>query len=338
VSDDVEFFQHYEISELKLNKYYLAGIMGKKKSKRFKKLKRMIRYNTIYVAIKVMIFVSNLMPRKMWLKLCGVLGKIAYNISGRSRSLIFKHLTYAYGSEKTEFEIKALSKDVFRMLGMNAGDLIRAYRITDYDAFKKIVVIKGEEHLHQAFAKGKGVMALVSHMGAFEFTATEFSFRGLKPVIIGTPVKDKKLNDLLWAQREKLGAIGIERGKDMLKVIKNLKAGGMMMILIDQDTKVKSRFVNFFGKPCATPVGAAIIAMKTGAAVIPTIIHLRDDLIQEINCYPEIPMVNTGNEEEDMIVNTQRMSDATETEIRKYPSQWVWMHERWKTKQGKEIR
>jgi KDO2-lipid IV(A) lauroyltransferase len=207
-----------------------------------------------------------------------------------------------------------------------------------HEEFKKVCEVKGIEHVEAAYAKGKGVMFLVSHMGAFEFTATEFSFRGYKPLIIGTPVKDKKLNDLLWKQRNKLGATAVERGKDTLRVMKNLKAGGTMIILIDQDTKVKSRFVNFFGKPCATPVGAAIIAMKTGAAVIPAIIHLRDDLIQELNCYPEIPMTITGNEEEDMIINTQKMSDATEAEIRKHPAQWVWMHERWKTKPGEEIR
>ena len=224
------------------------------------------------------------------------------------------------------------------MLGMNAGDLIRAYNIKNYEDFKKIVVLKGEEHLLNAQAKGKGVIALVAHLGAFEFTATEFSFRGYKPIIIGTPVKDKKLNDLLWKQREKLGAVAVERGKDTLKIMKNLKAGGTMMILIDQDTKVKSRFVNFFGKPCATPIGATVIAMKTGAAVVPTIIHMRDDLVQEITCYPEIPMTITGNEEEDLIINTQKLSDATELEIRKYPAQWLWMHERWKTKPGEEMR
>lgn len=306
--------------------------------KKVKQLRRWVRYNTIYVAILVLIFLSNLVPRKAWLRIFGFLGGLAYHLASQSRALAFRHLTFAYGSEKTPAEIKQLTKDVFKMLGMNVGDIIQAYRITEYDAFKKMVVVKGEEHLEQARAKGKGVIALVSHLGAFEFTATEFSFRGYKPVIIGTPVKDKKLNDLLWKQRERLGATAVERGKDTLKIMKNLKSGGTLMILIDQDTKVKSRFVNFFGKPCATPVGATLIAMKTGAAVVPTIIHLRDDLMQEINCYPEIPMVNTGNEEEDLIVNTQRMSDATETEIRKYPSQWVWMHERWKTKPGDEIR
>lgn len=312
--------------------------MGKKKRKKYKRLRRKIRYNVLYVLIRCMIVLSNVMPRKLWLRIFGVLGQLSYYFATRSKALTIKHLTFAYGSEKSPSEIKKLSKKVFKSLGMNAGDLIQAYKITEYDKFKKMVVLKGEEHLNNAIAKGKGVIALVSHLGAFEFTATEFSFRGLKPLIIGTPVKDKKLNDLLWVQREKLGATAVERGKDTLKIMKNLKAGGTMMILIDQDTKVKSRFVNFFGKPCATPVGAAIIAMKTGATVVPTIIHLRDDLIQEINCYPEIPMTITGNDEEDMIINTQKMSDATEAEIRKFPAQWVWMHERWKTKPGEEIR
>ncbi len=312
--------------------------MGKKRSKKFKKVRRTIRYRAIYAAIFVMIFFSNLMPRKLWLKLCGALGSLTYYVASHSSKLALRHLTLVYKSEKSPGEIKRLAKDVFRMLGMNAGDLIRGYRIGHYEDFKKIRVVNGIEHVEAAHAKGKGVMFLVSHMGAFEFTATELSFRGYKPLIIGTPVKDKKLNDLLWAQRIKLGATAVERGKDTLKVIKNLKAGGTMIILIDQDTKVKSRFVNFFGIPCSTPVGAAVIAMKTGAAVIPMIIHLREDLLQEINCYPEIPMTVTGNDEEDMIANTQKMSDATEDEIRKHPSQWVWMHERWKTKPGEEIR
>ncbi|MFZ2904925.1 MAG: lysophospholipid acyltransferase family protein [Cyclobacteriaceae bacterium] len=311
--------------------------MGKKKRK-YKKFKRKIRYTFLYATIRCLMLLSYVIPRKPWLKFFGLLGRAGYYVATQSRALAQKHLALAYGNEKSPSEIKQLSKDVFRMLGMNAGDLIWAYRITDYDQFKKMVVLRGEEHLNKALEKGKGVIALVSHLGAFEFTATEFSFRGLKPVIIGTPVKDKKLNDLLWSQREKLGATAVERGKDTMKIIKNIKSGGTLMILIDQDTKVKSRFVNFFGKPCATPVGAAVIAMKTGATVVPTIIHLRDDLIQEINCYPEIPMTITGDEEADLIVNTQKMSDATENEIRKFPAQWVWMHERWKTKPGEEIR
>lgn len=312
--------------------------MVKKKRKKYKKLRRKIRYNIIYVVVLSMIFFSNLIPRKLWLRMIGVLGGLAYYVASSFRRLTTRHLTMAYGKEKSPEEIKRLSKQVFRFLGMNASDLIRGFRITDVKQYEKFMITKGIEHAETARAKGKGVMFLTAHIGAFEFLGMELAFRGFKPLIVGTPLKDKRLNDLMWENRIKLGAIAVERGKDMLKIIKNLKAGGSMIILIDQDTrKVKSRFINFFGIPCATPVGACIIAMKTGAAVVPVMTHLRDDLMQEFNYYPEVPIVNTGDEEHDLVTNTQRMSDAGEMEIRKYPAQWVWMHERWKTKPGEEV-
>jgi KDO2-lipid IV(A) lauroyltransferase len=303
-----------------------------------KKHRRKIRNTFFYWMLRFMFFISNLTPRKIWIRGIGSLGIIAYHVATKYRMLTTRHLTMVYGKEKSPKEIKALSKQVFRYISMNAADLIRGFRITELREYEKIMVTKGIEHAEAARAKGKGVMFLTAHIGAFEFLGMELAFRGYKPLIVGTPLKDKRLNDLLWENRIKLGATAVERGKDMLKVIKNLKSGGSMIILIDQDTKVKSRFINFFGMPCATPVGASIIAMKTGAAVVPVMVHLREDLMQEFNYYPEVPMAHTGDEELDLITNTQRMSDAGEMEIRKYPAQWVWMHERWKTKPGEEVR
>lgn len=120
-------------------------------------------------------------------------------------------------------------------------------------------------------------------------------------------------------------------------MIKVLKSGGSVALLIDQDTKVKSRFVNFFGKPAATPVGATILAMKTGAAIVPTYVYLGDDWQQHMHILPEIPMSHTGNEEEDVIHNTQILTNFIEDVIRQHPEQWVWMHKRWKTRPGEEV-
>ena len=120
-------------------------------------------------------------------------------------------------------------------------------------------------------------------------------------------------------------------------MIKAIKKGGSVAILIDQDTKVKSRFVNFFNMKAATPVGAAILAMKTGAAVVPTYVHLGEDSKQHMHILPEIPLEITGDEEQDMITNTQKFTAFIEEQVRRYPAQWVWMHERWKTQPGEEI-
>jgi KDO2-lipid IV(A) lauroyltransferase len=244
----------------------------------------------------------------------------------------------AYGKEKSHEEIIQLSKKVFEMMGKNGGDILHSTRLSSFQDMDRIRVTKGIDNVEIALRKGKGVIFLVGHIGAFEFLATEMALHGYKPHVIGTPLKDKKLNDLHWKQRSRLGAAIIERGKETIRLIRNLKSGGTVVILIDQDTRVKSRFVNFFGIPCATPIGATVLASKTGAAVVPAFIHLRADNLHEINFYPEVELSFTGNEEEDLIINTQMLTDVIEAEVRKHPEQWVWIHERWKTKPGKEIR
>jgi KDO2-lipid IV(A) lauroyltransferase len=306
--------------------------MAKKKKSKFKKYRRKVRYKVMYGFIKFMIFTSNQLSRVFWVKLCGVLGGFSYFFLINTRKLVKEHLTLAYKSEKTKVEIQSMTREVFRMLGRNAGDVIRGFKIQELSEYEPMRVINGAEHLESAFQSGKGVIFLTAHVGAFEFLATELAFRGYKPFIIGSRMKDKKLNELLNQQRNKLGATAVERGKDTIKLMKNLKSGGTVAILIDQDTKVKSVFVNFFGMTCATPIGATILALRTGAVVIPVFIHLRDDYMQEINCYPQVEFTVTGNEEVDLVVNTQKLTNYIEAEVRKYPSQWVWMHKRWKTK------
>lgn len=302
-----------------------------------KKIRRKIRYGLVFRFVQFLIFISHRMPRVAWLKFCGFLGRLAYRFAAETRKLTIRHLTMAFGKEKNRQEIKVLAKKTFEMLGKNAGEILRASRISTIQELEEFLVVHGFENFEAANSKGKGVIFLTAHLGAFDLQVTTMAMRGLNPNIIGTPLKDERLNDLLWNYRNKHGAIAIERGRETFRMIKILKSGGSVALLIDQDTKVKSRFVNFFGMPAATPVGATVLAMKTGAAIVPTYVHLSDDWKQHMHILPEIPMKTTGDDEADMIYNTQVLTDFIETQIRKYPDQWVWMHERWKTKPGEEV-
>src|SRR5436190_23261553 len=126
---------------------------------------------------------------------------------------------------------------------------------------------------------------------------------------------------MLVQYRNAHGAIAIERGKETLRLIKALKTGGSIAILIDQDTNVKSRFVDFFGMQASTPVGATILALKTGAAVVPTFIHLGADNLQHMHLLPEIPLEVSGDDEKDIVINTQNFTRFIEEQIRNYPDQ-----------------
>ncbi|HZY81674.1 MAG TPA: lysophospholipid acyltransferase family protein [Cyclobacteriaceae bacterium] len=303
-----------------------------------KPLGKRIKYSALYWLVRSLIFIANVFPRKWWLKFCGFLGKIAYNIVGDAREKTIVNLGFAYSGQKSAHEVLQMSKDVFKMLGRNGGEILRAIKVKTLDDLDKILVTHGYENFEAARDKGKGVIFLTCHLGAFDLQITNMSLRGLKPNIIGTPLKDERLNDLLFNYRNAYGAVAVERGKETLRLLKALKSGGSVAILIDQDTKVKSRFVKFFGTPAATPVGAAILAMKTGAAVVPTYVYLDEsDWKQHMYILPEIPTINTGDEEKDMVGNTQAYTKFIEDTIRRYPTQWVWMHERWKTRPGEEI-
>ncbi len=285
-----------------------------------------------------MVAIANLIPRQAWLFFCGGLARTIGYLLPRYRKLSEQHLTIAFGNEKSPGEIKRMALDMFTMLGKNAGDALRASPISTLAELNKVVVMKGFENYAAADRKGKGVVFIASHLGAFELQITSMALRGLNFMVIGTPLKDKRLNELMWKHRNKNGTNYVERDKANFAMLKVLKAGGSVALLIDQDTKVKSTFVNFFGRPASTPIGAAMLAMKTGAAVMPAFSHLGEDGMQHIEILPEIPIRITGNEEDDIQYNTQVFTGFIEERIRKYPTQWVWMHERWKTKQAELLK
>lgn len=297
-----------------------------------KKTRRKVRYSVVYGFVRFLIALSAILPRVMWLRICGFLGRLAYHFATQTRRLTQRHLTIAYGGEKSASEIIRLSKTVFEYLGKNTGEMLRATNVQNLAQLEEFLVVSGYDNFEKANAKGRGVIFLTCHVGAFDLQVSVMALKGLNPNIIGTPLKDEKLNELLWDYRNKFGAVAIERGRETFRLIKVLKSGGSVALLIDQDTKVKSTFVDFFGKPASTPVGVTVLALKTGAAIVPTYVHLREDWKQHMQIFPEVSLSITGDEERDIQQNTQMLTRLTEDIIRKHPEQWVWMHERWKTR------
>ena len=141
------------------------------------------------------------------------------------------------------------------------------------------------------------MIVVTAHVGAFELIGSYLGLKGYQPHGIGTALKDERLNKLLVDNRTSRGVVAIERGRETFKMVKTLKSGGMIVILIDQDTRVKSRFVNFMGKQAATPIGGTLMAQKTGAAVVPIYITLQPDMTQLIRMHPEVEIANTGDPE-----------------------------------------
>jgi Kdo2-lipid IVA lauroyltransferase/acyltransferase len=290
-----------------------------------------MKYEAIYVCIRSLIFTSGLIPRKLLLSLGSTIGKLAYKFMHKTRNLTIEHLKMAYAKDLSEPEIAALSRKVFINIGKNAMDTIQAYNVRKLAAMEKIVSVEGIGHFDQALAQGKGLIALACHRGAFELIADVMTLKGYKTNVMGAALQNKKLDELLVNYRTAKGAKYIQIGQETLSVIKALKKGEVLAILIDQDKgKVKGTFVNFFDKPAYTPIGAALLALKTGASVVPTAIRRLPDDTHRITFLPALELIRTGQEELDLKVNTQLFTRYIEAFIREVPEEWVWMHERWK--------
>ncbi|UZR95017.1 lysophospholipid acyltransferase family protein [Chondrinema litorale] len=303
-----------------------------------KKLRKEIKYNVLFLLVKFLIWLSEIFPRNWVVSFYGTLGRLAYKFAKKSKRRTIKHLTMAFGKEKSKEEIHQMAAEVYENIGKNFADIVRLLSVKSLEKFEKVVDTEGEEHLEKAYKKGKGVICLTCHLGAFELTGTNVALRNYPTFVIGTRMKDPKLDGLLVKNRTSRGIENIYRGEDTIKLIRGLKTGKVVCILIDQDTKVKSTFVDFFGIPAKTPIGATLLALKTDAAIVPMAATLGKDGRQKVVFKPEIEVVKTGDYDKDLVTNTALFSKALEDFIRESPTQWVWMHERWKHRpEGEEV-
>jgi KDO2-lipid IV(A) lauroyltransferase len=299
----------------------------------FRTIRKKLKYSLLVAAIKILLVVVRILPRRATMALFGALGALAFRVLKKERIKAINNLTIAYGHEKSQKEIEAMAKEVFVNLGKSGAEFAIQVTQKKPEQFFRHLEVRGKEHLQEAYKKGKGILGLVCHMGCWECTALVLPMLGIPTYAIGKKLGNEQLNTLLFASRGKKGVETLARGtsyRAMLKVMTEKKS--FLAILIDQDTKVRGVFVDFFGKPAHTPIGGAMLAMDSGAPVLPTFYLKKDDDTYEFIIEKELPLVMTGNRRQDMEENTRLFHAVIEKYIKKYPTQWVWIHNRWKTR------
>lgn len=297
----------------------------------WKKVRRAIKYPLLVGMTKFLITTTRFFPRSWALWFYGNLGRLASFLLKKERYKMVDNLKTAYGDEKTDEELKQMAKNVFVHQAKNGADYALALNVKTREQYSKYTKILGEEHLRKAYDRGKGVICLISHTGSWEFSAITPSILGYETTAISKALRNEQLNKMIIGYRQSRGLKNLSRGKTYPLLIEALNNGDCLIIMIDQDTKVKSVFVDFFGKPAYTPIGAALLALDTDAAVVPMSMKRKENNKHVFTIKPEIELVKTGNKEKDILENTKKFSLVIEEYVRNAYDQWVWMHERWAT-------
>ena len=197
---------------------------------------------------------------------------------------------------------------------------------------------EGLDNYLAAQARGKGVLVLTGHLGAWELSSFYHSLMGYPMGMVIRRLDNRRLDEFVNGIRCLHGNRVLDKGDFARGLLTAMRTGQTVGILMDTNmTPPQGVFVEFFGKPACTASGLARVALKTGAAVLPGFMMWEAaERRYVLHFGPPLVFEQTGDEETDIIAATQQCASVTETWIRRYPDQWLWIHRRWKTRPAGE--
>jgi KDO2-lipid IV(A) lauroyltransferase len=249
------------------------------------------------------------------------------------RGVVMGNLRLAF-PEKTEGERRAIARKTFLNLGRMTTEFLRVPYLSR-DELEKIFVFEGWEIYEKALAAGKGVIGCTAHFGNFDLLAAAQALRGIPITVITRKMGKSGANDLWRETRRRSGVeeLVVSKGKTLTATIRALKEGRVLGYVFDQN-QMRSRaiFPTFFGVPAATSATPALLARRTGAAVVFGLSIPLEDGRHKVVVEGPLTLPDTGDHERDALAFMQDLNDRLERYVRLYPDRWYWLHRRWKTR------
>lgn len=268
-----------------------------------------------------------------WLaRLAGsLLGSLARRVLKRHWMTALANLERALGESLTPAERERVAERLFKNLGIMFFEFMRMPWLKKKD-IEAVVEFKGLEKIEKALKKGKGVLLVTAHYGNWELLHASLGHMGYSLELVVRKMDSAALENFVRWARTRSGINIVYKVKAMLPLVRRLNSNAVAMILVDQNTMShEGVFVDFFGVPASTNKGPALLAQKTGAAVLP-VFMARDGHSHVVEVWDEVEIINTGDRDSDTQTNTAAFTKAVEKAIRLRPDQWFWVHRRWKTR------
>lgn len=276
------------------------------------------------------------LPRGVARAAAGVLAFAVYWLAGRLRRVGKRNLELAL-PELSDRARKKILRGVYRSLGRQLVEFCRMARYTPENT-RAWLRTEGLEHYRAAEARGKGVLVITGHLGAWELSAFYHSLMGHPMGMIARNLDNRRLDAYVNGIRGRHGNFVISKDDFGRGLLKAIHAGRTVGILMDTNmTPPQGEFVKFFGIDACTGTGLAHIARQTGAAVLPGFMLWEPGERRYVLRFgPEVEMPRTANRTADILEGTRRSTAVIEEWIRRYPEQWLWIHRRWKTRPAGE--
>src|SRR6202048_1353576 len=297
-------------------------------------MKEWLEYAAVWAILKIL----GTLPRGVARPLAATVARLLYAALPRLQRTAEFNLRVAF-PEWDEARRQGVIRGMVRNLGWMAAGFARFPRYTR-ENIEEVVILDGHENFLNGQRRGKGVIYLTGHIGAWELSSFAHALYGFPLFFMARPLDNKRIDALVNGYRTLSGNKPVFKNESARTMLRILKEAGTLGILADQNTLPEEGvFVDFFGKTACATSGIARVAMHTGAAVVPGYAYWNENLGKyRLRFEPPVELVSTGNTERDVFENTQRFTKIIEEIIRQHPEQWVWLHARWKTRPQDEAR
>jgi len=287
-----------------------------------------------YAAARALLSGLGALPRPAAVGAGRALGRAAYAFASGLRRTGMRNLELAFPEMGVE-ERERILRGSFESLGRQLGEVSLFPRATP-ERLREIAEYDSEDVklLDVARERGRGVIFLTSHLGAWEMLCFAHSALYEPISFLVRPLDNPRIDRLVESLRTRFGNRPIDKGAAARTALRLLRQGGTLGVLADLNTQEREGvFVPFFGRLACTTAGAATLALRTDATVIPVCAPWDEQRGKFVfRGGPVIELVRTGDDRRDVEINTANFTAAIERHVRQFPDQWLWIHKRWKTR------
>ncbi len=268
-------------------------------------------------------------PKKYIVKTGNILGNIAYLLDARHRRIAKRNLRFAYPEWPLD-KIKKLSIKTFQNMGITVLEICQMTCFSKEDILQK-VRIKGKENLLNTIKSPKGIIMISAHIGNWEMSHLFVSIYIQKSLLVVVQNQPDIIELIIHKLRTSTGNTIISKKGAMIKLVRTLRKGKMIGLLIDQGTSRREGVdVTFFGHKTNATYAASLLAARYNCPVLPVYCIRKSDANLTVVVEPPLKLNKTDDVRRDLRTNTQIMTDSVEKIVSLYPEQWLWFHKRWK--------
>ena len=257
------------------------------------------------------------------------LGKFTGRVLKIRRSVVREQLGWVYPQERPA-ALESMTDLVYNHLGLTVAEIFCGNSDELIDAVK---VTPGWQYVDQALAQGRGAIIATGHIGNFELGGACLA-RHYRLLDVVKTQRNAPFDQYIQGMRQKLGIDTVPMQRSGFRVLKHLRNGGLVSLLLDQDAGSQGMTTSFLGRAASTWPGIARFSIRTGCPVVPMALIRLANGSHELKISQPLEPVGITDRPEDVRCYLEKISVSIEVFIRENPEQWFWVHRRWKSRKG----